>query len=251
MILGKLIGGFFGALFFHFFGGILGIAIGHCFDQGLHLHFSNSFLNNTASAQHAFFSATFSVMGHIAKADGKVSQEEIEFAERIMGSIGAKNNLRKEAIRYFTLGKSANFNLEVTLDQLVRFCNSPALLQVFVEIQQQIVDLEGRNPAKLRIMQVIYQKLGIPGETKSSQQQQYRQHTRPEPSTTLSPYQILNVSPTATHKQIKLAYRKLMSVNHPDKLVSQGLPTSMIKIATEKTQKIQAAYDEICKQRGF
>jgi DnaJ like chaperone protein len=49
---------------------------------------------------------------------------------------------------------------------------------------------------------------------------------------------------------LKKAYRKMMSQNHPDKLVAQGLPPEMIKLATEKTQKIQAAYEQICTARG-
>ena len=42
-----------------------------------------------------------------------------------------------------------------------------------------------------------------------------------------------------------------MSQNHPDKLIAQGLPEEMIKMATDKTQKIQKAYEQIKKHKGF
>lgn len=42
-----------------------------------------------------------------------------------------------------------------------------------------------------------------------------------------------------------------MSQHHPDKLLSKGLPEEMIKLATEKTQKIKAAYDRICAAKGI
>ena len=51
-------------------------------------------------------------------------------------------------------------------------------------------------------------------------------------------------------KELKRAYRKLMSENHPDKLIAQGVPEDMIKLATERSQEIQAAYEMIKKSRG-
>ena len=50
---------------------------------------------------------------------------------------------------------------------------------------------------------------------------------------------------------MKKAYRKLMSQHHPDKLVSRGLPEEMLKLATEKTQEIKAAYEQIKKERNI
>ena len=49
----------------------------------------------------------------------------------------------------------------------------------------------------------------------------------------------------SSKSETKKAYRRMMSQHHPDKLVSKGLPEEMIKLATEKTQKIREAYDLI------
>ena len=49
---------------------------------------------------------------------------------------------------------------------------------------------------------------------------------------------------------IKKAYRKLMSEHHPDKLIARGVPEDMIKLATERSQDIRAAYDRIRESRG-
>jgi len=56
-------------------------------------------------------------------------------------------------------------------------------------------------------------------------------------------YAVLGVTPQDSKADIKKAYRRLMSQHHPDKLVSKGLPEEMIKVATEKSQKIRDAYD--------
>ena len=50
---------------------------------------------------------------------------------------------------------------------------------------------------------------------------------------------------------IKRAYRKLMSKNHPDKLASRGLPESMRVVAEERSREINTAYDLIKSSRGF
>jgi len=64
-------------------------------------------------------------------------------------------------------------------------------------------------------------------------------------------YGLLGVSKTADKDEVKRAYRKLMSQHHPDKLVSKGLPPEMIKVATEKTQQIKAAYEQIKEAKGW
>ena len=54
---------------------------------------------------------------------------------------------------------------------------------------------------------------------------------------------LLGLNSDATQRDIKVAYRKLMSQHHPDKLVSQGLPKHMMELAVKKSQDIQAAYE--------
>ena len=62
---------------------------------------------------------------------------------------------------------------------------------------------------------------------------------------------LLCVEPTVSDKDVKRAYRKMMSQHHPDKLVSRGLPEEMMKVATDKTHQIKQAYEMIKKARGL
>jgi DnaJ like chaperone protein len=64
-------------------------------------------------------------------------------------------------------------------------------------------------------------------------------------------YKALGVSKEQSDAEVKRAYRKLMSKYHPDKLMGQGLPEDMIKVATEQAKDIQLAYDMVSKQRGM
>ena len=60
-------------------------------------------------------------------------------------------------------------------------------------------------------------------------------------------YEILGIESSASTAELKKAYRRLMSQHHPDKLVAKGLPEEMMKMAKEKTQEIQGAYEVIKK----
>ncbi|WP_218813940.1 co-chaperone DjlA [Rickettsiella endosymbiont of Dermanyssus gallinae] len=274
-IWGKLIGGFFGFLLSGPFGLILGVFIGHLFDRGLSRNQGWTFSSvNPSVAQQVFFDSTFSVMGHIAKLDGRVSEAEIQAARAIMTRLGLTETMRKKAIDLFNQGKQPSFDLEKTLKHLVQTCHrNKVLLKLFVEIQMQSALAEQPiSRDKQKVLQKIYQYLGFAPinfsffehifnfeqafRQQSSQQQQggYYQHQSPRSRHQLNlsdAYAILGVSESASPAEIKKAYRKLMSQHHPDKLVSKGLPEEMIKIATEKTQNIKAAYERICAAKGI
>ena len=64
-----------------------------------------------------------------------------------------------------------------------------------------------------------------------------------------SAYEALGVKSSDSDAVIKKAYRRLMSEFHPDKLMGQGVPEDMVKVATERSQEIQAAYDLIKRDR--
>ncbi len=66
-----------------------------------------------------------------------------------------------------------------------------------------------------------------------------------------SPYAILDIMPDATEKQIKARYRKLVQETHPDRMMAEGAPPGIVKTATAKLAHINAAYDEIARERGF
>lgn len=273
-IWGKVIGGFFGILLAGPLGLILGLFIGHLFDKGLASSQDWSFSKqNTSAAQQAFFNSTFLVMGHLAKLDGRISENEIKLARQVMRRLGLNETMRYKAIELFNQGKLPSFNLEQTLRELVRTCHrNQVLLKFFIEIQIQTVLAEQPiSREKQRALGQICQSLGFSApdftifehlfnfeqsfrQNYHSQQQRGYQHasSRPSPSLHLrEAYAILGITESATPAEIKKAYRKQMSQHHPDKLLAKGLPEEMIKMATEKTQNIKAAYECICSAKGI
>jgi DnaJ like chaperone protein len=64
-------------------------------------------------------------------------------------------------------------------------------------------------------------------------------------------YQALGVSASDSNEVIKKSYRRLMSENHPDKLIAKGVPDEMVKLGTARSQEISTAYEVIKSARGM
>jgi len=262
IIWGKLIGAVLGFMMGGLFGAIIGALLGHQFDRGLG-NFSGDFSAgmggvSPSEIQRVFFEATFSVMGHLAKADGRVSEEEIALARQIMARMGLSEAARHEAIALFSKGKASDFALESMLSRLhYATRRTRNLRQMFIEIQLHAAYADGElNPAEKKLLLVICDELGFSAADFARLDAMVRaeQHVGSGPVEQVSlddAYAILNVSPQASDSEVKRAYRKLTNQHHPDKLVAKGLPEEMMKLAEEKTREIRAAYERIREARGM
>lgn len=256
---GKLIGGGFGFLMGGPIGALIGAVFGHQFDRGIESTDKyRHTLGDQQRTQAAFFTALFSTMGHLAKADGKVSKDEISMAENIMAQMQLASEQRRAAIDLFNQGKLDDFPLDDVLQQFRNECHGRRnLLQMFVEVLIATALSDGNlHPVEHQLLRHIGNKLGFSPNhidqliSMVKAQQHYTEHASTPTSTRLEDaYRILNISSNSSDDDIKKAYRRLINQHHPDKLVSKGLPDEMIKIATEKTHEIKSAYELIRKHR--
>lgn len=274
---GKILGGFFGFLTAGAPGAVFGILVGNFFDRALTKMYSDPhwlYHNETQKViQKVFFESTFSIMGYIAKADGRVSENEVEMARQFMDEMRLNKDQKLLAKRLFNDGKNKEFNLTTELNNLLRACrNNKELLRVFIDIQYKAALVDGLSSNKIKALNAVFIHLGFAPlhnqnrfyddfnskayeepqqrqkQSSSSYQRGPQQNTR---STLAQAYALLEIEPTANKQEVKKAYRRLISRNHPDKLISQGLPPEMIKIANDKTQKIVKAYEIICENKGW
>ena len=266
---GKVVGGAFGFMVGGPLGALLGAALGHNLDKGLAGLSGVEELDpgDRERVQTAFFTATFSVMGHVAKVDGQVSADEIALAQSVMDEMDLAPHLRQTAMRLFTEGKSADFPLDDVLEQFRQECHRRnTLIQMFIEIQIQAAYADGTlDPAEeqlllhicscLGVSEFIYRRLEqmICGERgfNGRKKQRGAPLTQPQGLTLKDAYAILNVTPDTNDGDVKKAYRRLLSQHHPDKLVAKGLPEEMMKMATRKTHDIRKAYEKVKETRGL
>jgi DnaJ like chaperone protein len=275
MFYGKVIGGILGFASLGFFGALIGLGVGHYFDKALAANFQMPSPEQQAQLREQFFQTVFTLMGHLAKADGRVSEQEIAATQALMQRMGLTAEHRQLAIQLFKQGSAAEFALASALTTFVTHAGRyPQLNITLLEYLTVVAIADGElHDAERTILFAVAEALGIGRwqfekllgmllaqeqfrEQQYRDQEQFGQHEysqqqRPAPraNDVALAYQALGVSKEASDADVKKAYRKLMSQHHPDKLIAQGVPDDMLKIATEKTQEIQAAYEVICKAR--
>jgi len=251
---GKLVGGAFGFMMGGPLGALLGAAVGNYFDGGL-----DSIkldpppgVGAVERIQSAFFTASFAVMGYVAKSDGQVTKDEIAMAEKVMGQMRLNPQQRKVAINLFNEGKNPDFPIHDVLKQFKRECQrNRSLVQMFLEIIIATAFADGRLHS--REQQILEDLAGDLGYSREQFQQLLSRltgqaHFQEQESVADkldSAYELLGVSPEASDAEIKKAYRRQMNQHHPDKLVAKGLPEEMMAIAKQKTQDIKSAYELI------
>ncbi|MFC1748613.1 co-chaperone DjlA [Pseudomonadota bacterium] len=259
----KIIGAIVGAIIWGFWGFILGIFVGHQVDKRMPFLLAkllkNVLMKHHAKVQQAFFEATFSVMGCIAKADGRVSEQEIAMAREVMNRMGLDEAARQQAVEYFNQGKSADFNIDLALQKLrSATVGRRNLVQMFIEIQLGAGYADGsleENERKLLIK--ICTELGLSEadferlDAMIKAQIHSHQPGRTGGMSMEDAYAILDIDASATDAEVKKSYRRLTSQHHPDKLAAKGLPPEMMKLADEKTHEIRTAYERIREERGF
>lgn len=261
---GKLLGGTFGFMLGGPLGALLGAALGHNFDKGLQIsgEMGGFQHGDQQRVQTAFFTASFSVMGAICKADGQVSEDEIAITRQVMAQMQLSAAQKKAAIALFNEGKKDDFPLQDVLQQLKREIGfRPNLQRMFVEIQLYAAYADGvMHPQELRLLEKVceilrFSRLEFKQLDAAIRAQFHHQgSTLSGKSSSISlkdAYAVLNVSNKTDDAEIKRAYRRLLSQHHPDKLVSKGLPEEMMKIATDRTHEIRQAYEKIKEERDF
>jgi DnaJ like chaperone protein len=268
---GKIVGAILGYLLLRgFWGAVIGAMLGHFIDQAI----SAPNRGRRAPPQEIrdkFFAATFAVMGHVAKSDGRVSEAEIAAARKVMSELRLDGAQIHAAIQHFTRGKNPGFDLQDVMNELRDACVSrPELLRVFLEIQVRAalegVDMQG--PARIAVQRVAELldvsrlELAHMEAVLRLRREQFRANggaggqqgagqAPPKPGMRLdAAYQILEVDPKAGNEEVAKAYRRQLSKHHPDKLKANGLPESMLEHAKQRTQQIIEAYELIKSSRG-
>lgn len=273
-IFGKIIGLLIGLAILKIPGALLGLFIGHMFDVGYAKDFSKKggfarFFSSASSIQRQaiFFHALFSALGHICKADGKVTPEEIAIATALMDNMRLSGANRSEAQQAFRDGKAKDFPLAQMLNEFKAHSHGRRdVLQVYLEILISASCADGRiTPPELRVLEKVAQTLGFSVKDlhflistyeagqrfkyRHSKQQHYQSYS--SQNSLADAYSIIGATQNDDDKTIKRAYKKQMSLHHPDKLSAKDLPEQALALAKSKTQEIQAAYELIKEKRGF
>lgn len=248
----------FGYILAGFLGGLLGFIVGGVIDRS---QVGGAFIGmagrgNVRLQQEAFFRTLFLLMGRLAKADGQVSEAEIQLAQAVMQRLRLSPTAQNQARQLFNEGKSANFDLTAVLDHFKTVVGPGDLTRTLLEILLVSAYADGHFSVEEKsLVSQVCAHLGVTVaefeaiHIQVKQQAHFREGYQSSPNGMGSKdllkaaYDALGVTPEMSDAEVKKAYRRLMSQNHPDKLSSKGLPDEMIELAKERTQEIQSAYE--------
>ena len=232
----KWIGGGLGWAFGGPIGGILGFVFGSMVDG------MSSGTYEYKPTQTGDFSVSLLVLSAaVMRSDGKVMRSELEyvrtFFQRQFGP-----EVANERIRLLQEILKQDFNVQEVCQQIGRYMEYPSRLQLLHYLFGISAADRQYNPAEVDMIGIIAGYIGISRGDYESIRAMFVKDLH-------SAYKVLEVSSDATNEEIKAAYRKMAVKYHPDKVAHLG--EDVQNAAKEKFQQLNAAYEEIKKQRGL
>ncbi len=238
---GKIVGGAAGFAIGGPIGAILGTVAGHAVDK---MRDSTREVPEEEGTKGVAFTIGVIVLGaKMAKADGVVTKEEIGAFKEVFH---VPQDEMKNVGRLFNQARRDAHGFEPYARQIARmFRDNPAVLEELIDGLFHIARADGQvSPEEEDYLAQIARIFGF---NEDDWARIRASNLGPDNS---DPYTILGVGRSASDDEIKAAHRRLVLENHPDKLVSQGMPQEFVDLANQKLATINAAYDKIRKQRA-
>ena len=237
-IWGKIIGGATGFAFGGPLGALLGGVAGHALDK---IKTKRKLPEETALKQIGFTIGVIVLSAKMAKADGKVTEEEIKaFKEKI----NVPDNEIKNVAKLWDQAKKTTDGFEAYAKQISDLLGrNSSVLEELLNLLITIAQADG----KITIPEIKYlKKVGdIFGFSNADFERIYSSKS----GVYTDPYQVLGVSRNATVQEIKRKWKQLAINHHPDRLISQGVPEDLIQKSTSRLKEINNAWDTIQNQR--
>lgn len=208
-----------------------------------------------------FVRALFGCMGHLAKSDGRVSEDEIRAARLIMHRLGLNPSQVRRAIGWFDDGKKPGFPILQTVREVRRSSGrSQGKRTLFLRLLLEVVlAKDSLRRAERALLWRICTELDI-GRVELAQleamiraQKGFKRSPAgdADAARVRGAYRALGVSPDASNDDIKKAYRRLMSRNHPDKIAGNNPSANDIATAERRTREVRGAYEMLKARRSI
>ena len=251
---GAVIGGIIGGIF----GGGWGAAIG-AFIGGALTGSPKPAQQSRETASLEPLKTLFRTFGKLAKSDGVVSREEADIISSFLHQTGLPSEVRKELIAAFNAGKTDQRSfgelLEITADSFPEQFY-PQIMIAYCDIVLADGKIDERELAMLREAEKALKQYGFVDQWLKHVRERSR-HDGNSPYSGSNTddltwaYQILGVSPQSSDDDVRKAWRNKAKEFHPDLLRGKGVEESVIRLAEEQMRRVNDAYEQIRKARGF
>ena len=237
-IWGSLIGGMVGFSLGGPFGMLLGSLIGGKISRARSGSTGN--FGAFAQPQQIFALSLIVLSAKLSKADGQVSKEEL---------IAVRDKLKipeseiEQVGKIFNKAKQESTGYEPYAQQIAQiYKNNQNVLEEVINILFYIAEADGNvSKSELDMIQHIAQIFGLNQSQFNSIQESRKSSDK------LNPYVVLGSNPEEDIQAIRKKYLQLSKENHPDMLISKGVPKEVIEESKKKMRAINSAWGQIQK----
>lgn len=233
---GKWIGGALGWAFGGPIGGLLGFALGSMMDG---VSVSTTSIQPTQRGD--FVASLLVLTAAVMKADKKIMKSELDYVRQFFLKQFGETQTDQQMLILREILKQ-EIPLRDVCMQIKQNMDYAARLQL-IHFLFGVASADNQvNADEVAVIEEIARYLNIQINDVTSIKAMFYKDIE-------SAYKILEVSPTATDEELKKAYRKMALKYHPDKVHQLG--DDIQNAAKEKFQKLNAAYEQIKKERGI
>ena len=238
-IWGSLIGGMIGFSFGGPFGMLLGSLIGGKISRAR----SRGNFGTFAQPQQIFALSLIVLSAKLSNADGNVSREELV---AVKDKLKIPENEIDQVGKIFNKAKEESTGYEPYAQQIAQiYKDNINVLEEVINILFYIAEADGDvSPSELAMIENISKIFGLTEVQFNS----VRESTKG--SDKLNPYIVLESNPNDDLQSIRKKYLKLCKENHPDLLISKGVPQEVIDESKNKMRAINSAWDQIQKLKS-
>ncbi|MGZ4035685.1 MAG: TerB family tellurite resistance protein [Bacteroidia bacterium] len=242
---GKWLGGGLGWALGGPLGGVLGFALGSAFDAAsvtVQTNGRTTYSSGGAASHVGDFAASLLVLSAaVMKSDGRTLKSELDFVRSFLTKQFGEEHAQQQVLLLKEILKQ-DIPLQQVCFQIKQYMPHSERLQI-IHYLFGIAKADGHvHELELQTINTISNYLGVSVADFNSLKAMYFRDVN-------SDYLILEIEQSASDEDVKKAYRKMAVKFHPDKVAALG--DEVQKAAKEKFQKVQSAYDNIKKQRGF
>ncbi len=238
---GKVIGAGLGFLFGGPFGAILGTMTGDFFDKSQRQIPTGMPPGNQERSLN-FITHLVGILVTIAKADGHVSRQEINVIERAFVSFGFKGEDLSFIRSLINQTSGVDLDFRAVCYEFKQYSSYEERLSLLRIVYLVAFADKELHPNEERMINDIIGLVEIDVNDAFEIRAEFCSDSDKH-------YQILNVTRSSSVEDIKKSYRRLSKQYHPDRVSHLG--DEFAKLATDKFQILNKAYEEIKKEKGF
>ncbi|MDP4291686.1 MAG: TerB family tellurite resistance protein [Bacteroidota bacterium] len=225
-------------------GGILGLIFGSMVDSattGIYTGSGDQFNGNNITHPGDFSVSLLILSAAVMKADGKLLRSELDYVKNFfVNQFGIE--VAEDRIKVLREILKQDIDYLPVCEQIRQYMDYPSRLQLMHYLFGLAMADNQLDETELSLLNRMAGILGLPGQEFESIKAMFVKDND-------AAYRILEISPDVSDEEVKKAYRAMAMKHHPDRVAHLGEEVQYA--AKEKFQKINQAYNDIKKTRGF